>query len=514
MGVKFEFRHSNFFGYLTDHTGRNAPRSSRQLCEEFIMSLEYSDPFQSRLISYDVNWLEEIRAGARRSSKILQKYESDLLSSSIVGNVLAPFRPFFRNFPINVLILKEGQNNNSYLDDFWDMAREVEDAALFLFPDHVPQYNDFLDPFPAIKALADNPIKPPLALIWTPEGSSCAVSLHEALEFLPEIIFDLPLQKIRHRHLDHNGVRRLTRSVARLNDRIQSKSDEVRNKKILHMSDLHFGNEVAARRRTYLKSYLNEILIDIDRVVITGDLFDEPNKDFAREFNDFRNDIERMTNNDIIVVPGNHDVRKHGNKLAWLGENYKTLADVRLVLVHPDKQLKTVFFCFNSAEGADFARGEVSDDQLMRVANEYDRQKKKDPSISEYLKVALVHHHPVKYEPSHEPTTWHEKLFRALGFKQDAFLEFENAVEYLNWCEKMQVSLILHGHKHIPRQIKGPSDSLIVGCGSTTGVEGYPMCYDVITLNPKTGRWSPQFYQDIDANGAGFKLQSIILNTQ
>jgi len=30
----------------------------------------------------------------------------------------------------------------------------------------------------------------------------------------------------------------------------------------------------------------------------------------------------------------------------------------------------------------------------------------------------------------------------------------------------------------------------VVGCGSSVGVEGKPMCYDVVTIEPGTKRWS------------------------
>ena len=92
-------------------------------------------------------------------------------------------------------------------------------------------------------------------------------------------------------------------------------------------------------------------------------------------------------------------------------------------------------------------------------------------------------------------------------------MEFENADEFLKWCSARGVSLVLHGHKHVPRQKIGLDDMLIVGCGSTTGVENSPMCYDVVTVDPNTARWSVSFYHDPNADGSGFKVQNVTLDS-
>lgn len=280
------------------------------------------------------------------------------------------------------------------------------------------------------------------------------------------------------------------------------------------MSDLHFGKPEAQNRRTYLKSHLEDVLAGIDRVVVTGDLFDEPNPKFKAEFDDFRADVERMTNNEIIVVPGNHDVRHKGNKLAGVGEEFAQLAKLRWAPVSVDHDFRTVFFCFNSAEGGDWARGLVGEKQRLDMATEYQRQCKQFPEIKTYFKVALVHHHPYPYDTEFEATTSYQKLISYIGIDEDKFLAFENADEFMEWCSARHVSVVLHGHKHRPRHKIGLNNILVVGCGSTTGVENTPMSYDVITLNLDSGRWSTSFYHDPKSDGSGFVLQNVTIDNR
>ena len=108
----------------------------------------------------------------------------------------------------------------------------------------------------------------------------------------------------------------------------------------------------------------------------------------------------------------------------------------------------------------------------------------------------------------------YQKLIAALFDNEDVFLEFENADQFLNWCSDRGVSLILHGHKHRPRYKVGQEGILVIGCGSSTGVENSPMCYDVVTYDPETARWSVAFYHDPAADGSGFKLQSVMIDNR
>jgi len=315
----------------------------------------------------------------------------------------------------------------------------------------------------------------------------------------------------------------LRHGVGEVDRIIRAQARAIAVKKLLHMSDLHFGKPEAARRRSYLKGHLADVLRGIDRVVITGDMFDSPDGDLKGEFDEFRSDIERMTNKELIIVPGNHDVRTRGNAFLGFGKNFEQIAELRWRPVVIDDDLSIVFYCFNSAEGGDFARGLVSEQQRLFRATEFDRLRARAPRIDGYLKVALVHHHP--YDYATHPTALYEKVLSKVQSKlyrrQDVFVGFDNADQFLTWCAGRGVSLILHGHKHVPHQRIGyvaqtgrRYQFLVIGCGSTTGVENTPMCYDVIHYDPASRRWGATFYHDIAADGGGFILQTVTIDTR
>jgi hypothetical protein len=116
-------------------------------------------------------------------------------------------------------------------------------------------------------------------------------------------------------------------------------------------------------------------------------------------------------------------------------------------------------------------------------------------------------------------TTVYERLLINVFGSEEKFIAFEQSDEFVEWCAANGVSMVLHGHKHIPRQrnvlvkIGGDMKELmIVGCGSTTGAEGKPMCYDVVAFNPQTKKWNVSFFHDERRDGSGFRVQSVKLD--
>jgi UDP-2,3-diacylglucosamine pyrophosphatase LpxH len=374
-------------------------------------------------------------------------------------------------------------------------------AGLVLMPETIRDYSlvEIIDPFPAIRTLAEHPIAPPCVVYWTRLQDACVLPLREAQLFYRREL--LPA---------------LDQGLLAVHEAIQIASRRVRTKRILHLSDLHFGTREAAKRRSWLKEQLARELPSIDRVVVTGDLFDDPDEPLRESFDEFRLDIENMTHKDLLVIPGNHDVRRKGNALAMFGRNPEYITDLRWSPVVADDELQTIFFSFNSSETGNLATGAVGERQRLDRSVLVDREIRRDPRLSEFLKVALVHHHPIAYQSV--PTSAYERLMAKLG-GEERFIAFNNADEFLEWCAARGVSLVLHGHKHIPhwatREIHSQNDYkrvTIVGCGSTTGVEGKPMCYDIVTLDPETKRWNVLFYHDEKGDGSGFGIQNVALN--
>jgi predicted MPP superfamily phosphohydrolase len=297
---------------------------------------------------------------------------------------------------------------------------------------------------------------------------------------------------------------------------ISAKASSQDTKRILHLSDLHIGLKEATLRRSYLKGHLRGLLPEIDRVVVTGDLFDTPEEGLRASFDEFRRDIEEAIDKRLLVIPGNHDLRRKGTALGRLGRIAEYSTDLDWSPFEIDDHMQTVFYSFNSCESGNFARGGVSARQRLDRAERYDSAVFNNKRIESYMKVALVHHHPVKYDS--KPTALYERILAKLG-GDEGFIAFEGSDNFLNWCLDRDVDLILHGHKHIPHlstvQLDANSDSkevTIVGCGSSVGAESKPMCYDIVSLDSNSKRWSVSFHHDERGDGSGFKLQNVALD--
>jgi 3',5'-cyclic AMP phosphodiesterase CpdA len=167
----------------------------------------------------------------------------------------------------------------------------------------------------------------------------------------------------------------------------------------------------------------------------------------------------------------------------------------------------------------------VSEEQLERVSSTYEevraarrRAEKEDPE--KFIKICVLHHHPVAYETV--PTTTYDKVVRLITKDEDSFSRLENAHGLLTWCGDRDVSLILHGHKHVAHQVRvmvEASDKSrkvihVVGCGSTTGVDNSPLSYVIISVDPSKKLWGINFYNDPSSSGAGFRSQEIAIGNR
>jgi len=392
---------------------------------------------------------------------------------------------------------------------FQEAAHSSRQEGLILMPDAPPGILHIMDPFPALQALVKMPVAAPAVAFWTSLGAACALSLQAAKNFFRNEILDH--LKVGPRAID--GI-------------IRERAAQTRTQNLLHISDLHFGDAKSDESRRYLKSHFDLLdMNEFDRVVVTGDLFNTPDAKLRDQFLDFRSDVERMTHKPLIVIPGNHDVRPKGNKVPGiLRQTYEFVVDIGWLPLIIDDDMECVFFCFNSVEEGNLARGCVTDGQRMRIAASFNeerarRRRQQKPDIDAFTKIALVHHHPFSYETV--PTAGYDTFLRTITGNEDTFTRFEQAEQFVSWCAERKVSLILHGHKHVPHHVRanvdvnGQHHTLVaVGCGSTTGAENSPLCYDVISLDPTTRRWGVTFHYDASKSGAGFRQQEIIADTR
>ncbi|MFK5976606.1 MAG: metallophosphoesterase [Sulfurovum sp.] len=94
--------------------------------------------------------------------------------------------------------------------------------------------------------------------------------------------------------------------------KLDSISDEVKNEfRILHLSDLHFGNDTDIKTELILLK-ADIVLKDIDYIVLSGDLTAKATKDDFRKIFAFISDLIEYFGIDaqkVMIVAGNHDYR-------------------------------------------------------------------------------------------------------------------------------------------------------------------------------------------------------------
>jgi predicted phosphodiesterase len=457
MGWRYSLDHANLVAYLASDSFAAAPRAESESLKQFIWSLSTDEgrtefaakaeyglgdaAADQRLISSDRDWLRDIRRSAERSYNAFQQQvgagvgAATVIEPTVVGSILEPLRPLFSGYWLYCLIVRTGTFYPSAEENeiFQEIAVSSRHRALALMPDGPAGLMNILDPFLALQELARTPVDPPAVVFWTTRGGACALALAEAKAFFRTVLLD----------------RMLTTPDA-VDAALRARSATTETKRFLHMSDLHFGDPQSDKSRRYVTGHLAGILRDIDRVVVTGDLFNSPRPELRDQFLDFRANVKRMTTKSLIVIPGNHDVRTRG----ILGRTYEFAFDFGWKPIVVDPDLECVFLCFNSVEEGTLARGRVTNDQLLRMASEFNEEcdqwmQEHQKDIRRYTRIALVHHHPFAYETAPSALAYYEPFVRRITGNEDTFTRFEEADRFVTWCAERGVSLILHGHKHV-----------------------------------------------------------------
>lgn len=275
----------------------------------------------------------------------------------------------------------------------------------------------------------------------------------------------------------------------------------------LHLSDLHFGdsNLFAAQKRleVLVRKQLNDIgsQSDID-VIITGDMLESPKKSYYEMYKTFAEKIQTIIAKPPICIIGNHDVYNHGlallsdKKIANQINDY--LYKERIII---DDIHKVILLKFNSVtDQALLAEGKIGSTQL----EEMDSQLDKVNDLHEYTLIALLHHHVTDVpKPDWYDKKWIQNMFPTI---EDQTLKLVDAELFLEWLTLRHVTLVLHGHRHIPfiEQI-GPVH--VVACGSSTGDIGHVdkektcISYNVIKIDQKTIT-CVQYVEEILGSGA------------
>jgi len=503
MGAVFKLEHANIMAYVTSRS-YGPPRVFRQHLQEFLDALSYdAERYLIPERGFEP-WPQEISAIARAASSRLSEFgeenESAVVPPPTLGRLLEDLRSEFAEYPLYALAVGTGE-------PLQKAARDLASAPMYgqllvLIPEYSETGRNFevLDPVPAFSLALHAAPDWPGFLFWTQTGGSAFARLTDVQELVQRL-----------RDAIHDGGRRrpfppfpstigfdyILRDWARKTQR--------RYQRLLHLSDLHFGTRDATENQALLDAELRDVVQNVDRVVITGDLFDAPSNSYAPLFTNFKNNITHLAGGrEPISITGNHDQRMIG----LFGENYKQVALIGSQKIVVDDQCEMIFVCFNSSEKGSFARGRITKSQFRQLGGEFRTLTGTRPELKNYLPIVLVHHHPFSFDVI--PETWIQRALSSVGLRDESFLGMVDASDLHQWCLDWKVRTILHGHKHkaryIEREITRGTDQMLltaIGCGSSLGAEGSPVSYNILEWEPKSQRWVASFLESI--NGGAFR---------
>ena len=307
MGAVFKIEHANIMAYLTSGS-YSPPRLLRQDLDEFLEMLAYGA--QEYLIPEHgfEPWADEISTIAREALGRLGgasvAWEGAIVPPPLVERLLKNLRSGFANYPLYALAVGHEERVQT-------AARELANAPLHgqllvLIPEHGTRERNLevFDPVPAFSEALHSAPDWPGFQFWTQTGASAFVPLSEVptlVRSLRDAMYDrrplLPFPL-----LYSSGLDRVLREWSRQKPR--------RYRRLLHLSDLHFGTPDATENQALLDAELREVVQSVDRVVITGDLFNTPKKDYATLFTNFKNNITHLASGrEPISITGNHDGR-------------------------------------------------------------------------------------------------------------------------------------------------------------------------------------------------------------
>lgn len=522
MGYHFELEHANIVAFVTTpntNRGYKEPIITEPELESFLTSLNTHN-----LLSSSKEWLNDLISTANSSleyykkikrrkqekdnfiyrrievlyDKVIdlpepknieerennEKKEFELIEKRVhkkniyvenreLKQILEPIRHFLSDFELFAVAIFNNkiEENNDLLDLATQYAQGELENALILIPNNNYQDNSYIEILSAAKpfSLLSN-INSTGMLFWDKKDNSKFIPLEQLKTFIGSNRYEL-----------HNFIANF------LENKIESFSNETSTlSTILHLSDLHFGNDDVSTNLNYLLSHIKNIK-GIEHIVITGDLIENPDTSNCHLFKYFTSELGRYFNVPISMVAGNHDHKKDG----WRDFQSYRNCDIELSdKVDVNHTIKTIFFCIDSTIDGDtyFARGNVSREQLVEIGKEYEDKKREYGNVIEtYNKIALIHHHPFAF--TYEDTKNYIK--KAKFYMHDKTLELRNADKIIQWCSDMKINLILHGHKHLQRYVECEiqNNGIItnkidsIGCGTSTGTKGNHLSYNLISLN-------------------------------
>jgi 3',5'-cyclic AMP phosphodiesterase CpdA len=205
--------------------------------------------------------------------------------------------------------------------------------------------------------------------------------------------------------------------------------------RIMHIFDLHFG-----KHQPLLVNSLKERVaaLKTDLVVCSGDVADDTKPELTEDARMLLDELATLctgnTEPRLIVVPGNHDMRKSGWLYKSLVNGYAKAFGERETDHYYEAENVWVFGFDSAQQGKAGGSGYITDEDLARFHARYDTLSN-HPGFAQAFKIVVVHHHPLPVNWDHDGS--------------DRWLTMTNAGKFLSAVLFRKIDLVLHGHEHL-----------------------------------------------------------------
>jgi len=236
-----------------------------------------------------------------------------------------------------------------------------------------------------------------------------------------------------------------------------------------HLSDFHLGNNKHRAGKYRLIEVLDREISILNpkfpiKIIMTGDIMDSPNNKNMYLATEFLGLLKRRYQVDMLFVLGNHDVIVNGVNLLRRQKS-KVIAYLLKDTITIYEQQKIIMIQLNSNMAGSLARGKIGERQLKEVEKDLAHI----PNINEYTIMAMMHHHLLPIDVPDDFSKNKKHSFSLVRYFMDKTKILVDSKQVLDWLHQNNVTVIFHGHKHIPA-IKQDKNMAIIGAGSSMGI--------------------------------------------